>query len=221
MWAEQHNDVYSSAILTIYDGKVTATSAAASGISVNDRSGATGDIVIKGGTVKAIAGGDDGLAGIDCLSITISGGNVDATGGERGEGIYAKTFGDDPITKGTINISGGTVKATGGDGGGVGLEAYSITISGTAEVTATGGIGIPTGAKNGGAGIDGGLEVNGGTLTATGGAKAEGGVDGLGISAGSTITLGTNIVMYEGDEADPTTPVASQTACTKRYVIIK
>lgn len=222
MWAKQHNDVYSSAILTIYDGKVTATSAAASGISVYDGSGATGDIVIKGGTVKAIAGGDDGLAGIDCLSITISGGNVDATGGERGEGIYAKTFGDDPITKGTINISGGTVKATGGDGGGVGLEAYSITISGTAEVTATGGIGIPMdGLKNGGVGFDGGLKVEGGKFIATGGAKAEGGVDGLGISDGSTITLGTNIVMYEGDEADPTTPAASQTACTKRYVIIK
>lgn len=220
LFAEEVNGVYSSVILTIYDGKVTATSAAASGINAYDRSGATGDIVIKGGTVKAIAGGDDGLAGIDCLSITISGGNVDATGGERGEGIYAKTFGDDPITKGTINISGGTVKATGGDGGGVGLEAYSITISGTAEVTATGGIGIPMdGLKNGGVGFDGGLKVEGGKFIATGGAKAEGGVDGLGISDGSTITLGTNVKMYQGDAPDPTTEAAPP--CSKRYVIIK
>lgn len=206
-----------AAILTIYDGKVTATSAAASGISVNDRSGATGDIVIKGGTVKAIAGGGDGFAGIDCLSITISGGNVDATGGERGEGIYAETFVDDPITKGTINISGGTVKATGGDGGGVGLEG-NVTISG-GTVTAVGGDGDPEGSGDGGAGVDGALEVNGGTLTATGGAKAEGGADGLGISEDSTITLGTNVKMYQGDAPDPTTEAAPP--CSKRYVIIK
>ena len=172
-----------AAILTIYDGKVTATSAAASGISVNDRSGATGDIVIKGGTVKA-------------------------TGAGGAEGI---------LVNGDIVISGGTVEAYGGEGGGKGLEG-NITISG-GTVTAVGGDGDSEGSGYGGAGVDGALEVNGGTLTATGGAKAEGGADGLGISEDSTITLGTNVKMYQGDAPDPTTEAAPP--CSKRYVIIK
>ena len=172
-----------AAILTIYDGKVTATSAAASGISVNDRSGATGDIVIKGGTVKA-------------------------TGAGGAEGI---------LVNGDIVISGGTVEAYGGEGGGKGLEG-NITISG-GTVTAVGGDGDSEGSNYGGAGVDGALEVNGGTLTATGGAKAEGGADGLGISEDSTITLGTNVKMYQGDAPDPTTEAAPP--CSKRYVIIK
>lgn len=196
LFAEEVNGVYSSVILTIYDGKVTATSAAASGINAYDRSGATGDIVIKGGTVKAIAGGDDGLAGIDCLSITISGGNVDATGGERGEGIYAKTFGDDPITKGTINISGGTVKATGGDGGGVGIAGRAMTISGSAEVTAIGGDGDTGISPFGGDGIGSDLTISGGTVKATGGngadvTEGDGGNGGNGINGTITATGGS------------------------------
>ena len=143
----------------------------------------TGDIIIKGGTVKA-------------------------TGAGGAEGI---------LVNGDIVISGGTVEAYGGEGGGKGLEG-NITISG-GTVTAVGGDGDSEGSGYGGAGVDGALEVNGGTLTATGGAKAEGGADGLGISEDSTITLGTNVKMYQGDAPDPTTEAAPP--CSKRYVIIK
>lgn len=252
-----------AAILTIYDGKVTATSANGDGIEVYGSD--SGDIIIKGGEVTAqgvvngiksngdftISGGkvtakgnNDaiyiystsgnlkitdgevyassstgfGISQTDMEhgnegSIIISGGKVTAKGGQSVEGIFAC---------GPVEISGGTVEATGGEGSGRGMDGYLVTISGTAEVTVIGGIGIPMdGLKNGGVGFDGGLKVEGGKFIATGGAKAEGGVDGLGISDGSTITLGTNIVMYEGDEADPTTPAASQASCTARYVIIK
>lgn len=192
MWAEGDN----SAILTIYDGKVAATSAAASGISVNDESGATGDIVIKGGTVKAIAGGD-GLAGIDCLSITISGGSVDAIGSDKGEGIYAETYGSYPdFTKGTINISGGTVKATGGAGGGIGIAGRAMTISGSAEVTAIGGDGDTGISPFGGDGIGSDLTISGGTVKATGGngadvTEGDGGNGGNGINGTITATGGS------------------------------
>ena len=74
--------------------------------------------------------------------------------------------------------------------------------------------------ENGAAGFDGSLTVNGGKFVATGGAKAGSGTDGLGISDNSTITL-SGVTMYEGDSADPATPAADQTQCTKRYAIIK
>ena len=250
-----------AAILTIYDGKVTATSANGNGIEVYGsdfiiKGGevtaqgvvngikSNGDFTISGGKVTAEGNNDAiyiystsgnlkitdgevyassstgfGISQTDMEengnegSIIISGGKVTAKGGQSVEGIFAC---------GPVEISGGTVEATGGEGSGRGMDGYLVTISGTAEVTVIGGIGIPMdGLKNGGVGFDGGLKVEGGKFIATGGAKAEGGVDGLGISDGSTITLGTNIVMYEGDEADPTTPAASQASCTARYVIIK
>ena len=69
-------------------------------------------------------------------------------------------------------------------------------------------------------GFDGSLTMTGGKLIATGGAKDGTGDDGLGISAFSTIDL-TGVTMYEGDAANPATPAADQSTCTKRYVIVR
>ena len=118
----------------------------------------------------------------------------------------------------TSTISGGTITAIGGGEGGIGLGGI-FTISGGA-ITAIGGDGVESSTENGAAGYDGTLTMTGGKLITTGGAKAGAGTDGLGISDASTIAL-TGVTMYEGDSADPTSPAASQTECSKRYVIIK
>ena len=143
--------------------------------------------------------------------LTISGATteIDAMGGLWMEGILAGR---------AINISGGNITARGGSEGGIGLEG-TTTITG-GFVTAIGGNGVVSKMENGGAGFDGTLNMTGGKLIATGGAKAGDGSDGLGISDGSTIAL-SGVTMYEGDAANPATEAASQTACTKRYVIIK
>ena len=121
-------------------------------------------------------------------TITISGGTVNATGGDSGAGIGGGGVGDG----GTITISGGTVNATGGDSGaGIGGgnndagisgdnsgAGGTITISGSADVTATGGYR--------GAGIGGGNNGAGGTVTISGSADvtATGGYSGAGIGGG-------------------------------------
>jgi len=127
----------------------------------------TGSIVINGGTVVANGGNCDlkntrsGGAGIGTggccngtpgveMSISITGGNVTATGGDDSAGIG----GGSNMHSGVITISGGTVVATGrgwndnddtdpfgAAGIGSGSNAYTqgITINGTANVTATAG----------------------------------------------------------------------------------
>ena len=139
------------------------------------------DITIKGGTVKAMCVGENG-AGIgsgsgSCGYITITGGNVEATGGEDGAGIGSGDEGECC----DITIRGGTVTATGGENGagiGTGYEGNCgyITISG-GTVTATGG--------ENGAGIGTGYEGNCGYITISGGTvTAKGGLYGAGIGTG-------------------------------------
>jgi hypothetical protein len=100
----------------------------------------SGNININGGNITAIGGG--GAAGIgggfdgDCGNIIIAGGNVTATG-TGGPGWY---------TSGSGIGSGGKLSNPGWSGG-------SITITGDANVTATGGSG---GTSYAGAGIGGG-----------------------------------------------------------------
>ena len=109
--------------------------------------------------------------------ITITGGTVNATGGDNGAGIGGG-YGDDSDH---ITITGGTVNATGGDngagiGGGYGGVGDHITIGGGA-VTAEGG--------ENGAGIGGGYSGVGDHITITGGkVTAEGGISGAGIGGG-------------------------------------
>ena len=180
------------------------------GINVRAGNSAGGNATISGGTVTATSG-PGGMAAINTDgNLTISGATtqIDATGGDMGEGILAG---------GTITISGGTVNAYAGENG-IGLEG-TTTISG-GIVTAIGGDAIASSDGDGAAGYDGTLTMTGGKLIATGGAGDGTGYAGQGISGGSTIAL-TGVTMYEGDSANPSAEAASQTACTKRYVIIK
>lgn len=208
----EYNAIMALGPMNVYNGELTATSTSGAAISLYASEGSSAILTIYDGKVTATSASYNGLDATDqeeeTGDIIIKGGTVKATGAGGAEGI---------LVNGDIVISGGTVEAYGGEGGGKGLEG-NITISG-GTVTAVGGDGDSEGSGYGGAGVDGALEVNGGTLTATGGAKAEGGADGLGISEDSTITLGTNVKMYQGDAPDPTTEAAPP--CSKRYVIIK
>ena len=123
----------SNGTITINGGSVTATANVSNGAGIG------------GGYFNNIAGGD----------IVINGGTVTATGAAKAAGI-GTGYSDLQTNGRIIKITGGTVNANGGMnaagiGGGYGCKAKSIrsiTINGTANVTATGG----DGADNGGAG---------------------------------------------------------------------
>ena len=109
----------------------------------------SGNIVIEGGNIEAIARGEGG-AGIGaggvsswCGDITVSGGHVTAVGADYGAGIGCGRSGG----SGKVLISGGEVHAIGGMGGaGIGatwgLSFGDITISG-GHVIAEGGDSAP------------------------------------------------------------------------------
>ena len=99
-----------------------------------------GNITIEGGTITATGG--DKAAGIGggfiakCGKITIEGGTVKATGGTYAAGIGGG--GGDKASCGDILITGGTVEATGGQsaaGIGSGVEAKCLDITITSGVT--------------------------------------------------------------------------------------
>ena len=93
------------------------------------------------------ADGEDGSGG---RSVTISGGTVDAKGGNSGTGDYSSggsgicnggsgSYGGDGIGSiGGVAISGGTVTANGGNGGD-GICSSGIDLSGSLELTAKAG----------------------------------------------------------------------------------
>ena len=130
----------------------------------------TGSLTAEGLYGAGIGGGYNSAGG----NITITGGEVTANGSNGGAGIGGGRSG----TGGIIVITGGTIEATGGDsyadylGGGAGIgggagwnfpsgASGSITIAGTANVTATGGNGIYGGSGGGGgAGIGSGGSGN-------------------------------------------------------------
>ena len=148
------------------DGSLTVTG----GGTVSESCGIyTDNLIVQSGTGTVNATGGDGAEdsyGINAYDVTISGGDVTATGGtvnatsEDGEedsyGIYAAN---------DFTISGGAVTATGGDSAedSYGIYADYVTITG-GTVTAEGGT---AGEKS--AGIDiVALTISGGTVTATG-----------------------------------------------------
>ena len=148
------------------DGSLTVTG----GGTVSESYGiCTDNLIVQSGTGTVNATGGDGAEdsyGIYAYDVTISGGDVTATGGtvnatsEDGEedsyGIYA----DNDLT-----ISGGAVNATGGDSAedSYGIYVDYVTING-GTVTAEGGT-----AEVKSAGIDiVTLVISGGTVTATG-----------------------------------------------------
>ena len=158
-----------------------------------------GSLKATGGKYGAGIGGGDYGSG---ENITITGGRVNATGGEEGgAGIGG---GYDGNSK-NITITGGTVNATGGENGaGIGGGDYgsgeNITITG-GRVTATGG--------EQGAGIGGGknITITGGTVNASGwaGAGIGGGINGSGINvtvSGAAQVTATASKSDDWDSAD-------------------
>ena len=136
----------------------------------------------KAGSLKATGGkygaGIGGGRYHDGEYITITGGRVNATGGEEGgAGIGGGDYGSGE----NITITGGTVTARGGEasagiGGGRCNDGKNITITG-GTVTADG--------NDLGAGIGGGAEGSGEDITITGGrVNATGGKNGAGIGGG-------------------------------------
>ena len=161
-------------------------------LTLKDDNKEAGSLTATGGASAAGIGG--GYLG-DGRDITITGGTVDATGGDNGGagiGGGAEGGGGNNIT-----IKGGTVTATGGGyrgnsgagiGGGSSGSGENITIN-DGKVTATGGNyaagigGGSVGAWGGDAGSGKNITINGGTVNATGtdgGAGIGGGENGNG-----------------------------------------
>ena len=137
-------------------------------------------------------------------TITINGGNIEATGG-RGAGIGGGGM-DRPCTGGTIVINGGIVEAQGGlESAGIGGSAASsgnITINGgtvTARsfvlVSSVGGAGI--GAGEGTHDPSGEITITGGTVTAYG-TDGGAGIGGGCFNAVSKISISGGTVMAYG-----------------------
>ena len=187
-------------------GSLTAKgggSAAGIGGSYNGyhKNNGTKNIIITGGTVNATGGqcgaGIGGGSDGGGKNITISGGTVTAAGGNYGAGIGGGDYGSGE----DITINGGTVTATGGfRGAGIGGGGSGI---GGKNITIKGGTVNAAGGK-GSAGIGGGLGGSGENITINGGAvDAKGGNQGAGIgggvrSSGEDITISGGTVTAAG-----------------------
>ena len=160
------------------------------------------NITITGGRVNA-TGGEEGGAGIgggydgNSKNITITGGTVNATGGENGAGIGGGAEGSGE----DITITGGRVNATGGKNG-AGIGGGGNGGSGK-NITITGGT-VTADGNDWGAGIGGGaggsgedITITGGTVTAKGGVLGAG-IGGGGIGGGSGGGSGKNITITGG-----------------------
>ena len=163
----------------------------------------TGSLTISGGENDSLTAqggsGTDGSGGRGIFSkdLTISGGTVNANGGDGKNG----SDGGDGISSDSLTISGGTVTTKGGSGddGGSGVLIYSngsLTVSG-GTVTANGG--NSGGIFNGGRGISsyGGVTVSGGTVNANGG-DSEDGDGGSGIFSFDRVAISGGTVEAAG-----------------------
>ena len=197
---EKNTDT-SAGTLTLKDdnkeaGSLTATGGKyGAGIGGGDY-GSGENITITGGRVNA-TGGEEGGAGIgggydgNSKNITITGGTVNATGGENGAGIGGGDYGSGE----NITITGGTVTARGGEAS-AGIGGGRCNDG--KNITITGGT-VTADGNDLGAGIGGGAEGSGEDITITGGrVNATGGKNGAGIGGGNggsgkniTITGGT------------------------------
>lgn len=175
----------------------------AGNLTVTTPEGGTGSLNATGGKGGAGIGGDS--SGGKGNNITVSGGTVDAKGGEHSAGIGG---GGNSSHKDAskITISGGNVTATGagsaaGIGGGNGGSGTDIEITG-GKVTATGGEqGAGIGGGNGGNGSR--ITVSGGEVNAAGKDNYDGGGAGIGGGSGgngSNITVSKGIVNATGGD---------------------
>lgn len=154
---------------------------------------------IHGGEITV--GGSGVYQGFEPRELNVYHGTVSGTG--KVDGIMAMSGG--------MNVYGGTVIAHSTDYG-----SALFLPEGGSNLTISGGTVTATSDVNGQKGIEvtNNITITGGVVTATGGSGA------VGLSCGGTLSL-TYVTMYEGDTADPATPAASQSACTKRYVKIQ
>ena len=184
---------FSSGLITIYGGNVTATYGGLFGAAIGGGRNGSGTVTIYGGNVTvtnksrfgaAIGGGDKGNG-----TVTIYDGNVNVVYSDG----HAAAIGGGTGKDGTVTINGGNVTATsteyGAAIGGGGEGNGTVTING-GSVTVT--------SKKYGAAIGGGDEgngtvtINGGTVTAIGEFDGPGIGCGYGGSGGSlTINGGT------------------------------
>ena len=177
--------------VTLKDVNIDTSSRNKAAVSVTG----SGNTTIKLDGDNHLTGGN-GIYSNSSGSLTISGGENDsltAQGGDSRSGIYSVS-GDVTISGGTVNANGGDGK-NGSDGGdGICSDSGDVTISG-GTVTATGG--GSTGSNGlGGRGIcsdSGGVTISGGTVKATGGNGDYSGGDGISSSdrvaiSGSTVT---------------------------------
>ena len=151
---------------------------------------------IHGGVITVTEGGV--MQGIETDGVlNIYNGTINASCGANGI-----------ICLGTGNIYGGTITAVASGSAAILATSGELTIAGgTINASCTG--------TSSGIEAAGNLTVTGGEVTATGGENA------TGILVYGDFTLGNGMVLYEGDSPDPATPASSQSACTKRYAIIK
>nr|MBR6146019.1 hypothetical protein [Paludibacteraceae bacterium] len=115
----------SAGTITIYGGKVTATSWAGAGIGGGQGSdGGTinihgGTITAQGGMASAAIGGGSGCTG---FTVNIYGGTINATSGANAAAIG----GGEQSTGGTVNIHGGNITANAIDYGGGSTDGFGI-----------------------------------------------------------------------------------------------
>ena len=170
-------------------------------LTLKDDNKEAGSLTATGGYNGAGIGGGNGDG---AENITITGGEVTASGGDNWDDCGAGIGGGNGGVGKNITITGGTVNAAGsyfdhGMGAGIGGGGNS---SGN-NITITGGTVNVTGGYGGGAGIGGGAEggggnnitIKGGTVTATGGGYR--GNSGAGIGGGSSGS-GENITINDG-----------------------
>ena len=141
-------------------------------------------------TVENVEQNNAGIGGDNHQSggtITINGGEINATGGIGGAGIGGGSKIN--VSGGTITINGGEITANGGDngagiGGGSASSGGIITINGGTIATTGGNLGAGIGSL----GAGGTIEINGGDITATGG-NLGAGIGGGDNDSGGEITI--------------------------------
>ena len=236
--------------VNIYDGNITAYGGNGSDIDKNGAagigSGTRGNSMVEiyGGTIKAFGGfgnpdgssSSNGGAGIGSGSginststISIYGGNITTTAGDRGAGIGSGCFGSSNVviydgnivangggwgagigsgyneSNSTISIYNGNIKAVSGNGGaGIG----SGYLNSEAVITIYGGS-INADSIGRGAGIGGGGQSSARVIMYDGNITAKGGNNGAGVGAGEN---GTNTSLYIDGGIDTTSITAGQDA---------
>lgn len=189
--------------VTINGGDITATGGAGGGAGIGGGRGSAGFVTINKGTINATGGNDEGCGigsgkwGRNS-NININGGNVTASSTLGGAGIGG-TYSKVTMTSGNVHATGGASgkNSSGILGGGAGIGGYGadVTITG-GNVTATGteggaGIGNPGGKKD--SNIAPGTIKIGGTaqVTATGGKAVSNSTGNYSYNAGAAIGNGS------------------------------